>query len=245
MEVKKWQEWNEILVGTLKMDNNPVALSCLNEPCPPGQPRQRLCRSLLEAARGQKVWLSAANNACFGAAWHLGFLQMDDEKTFSLIKKFVVEGEKLFASYQALENLISQMGEVPDNRNRCFRLSPLNQVDFQPQLIIFVVNPEIACRLLTLIVFPDGRMPAIKIGGPTCRMTVTYPLVSRQVNVSFYDYTARKMCGVEKDKLLVSVPAEYFPAIIENINRCSAGKARVEFPQEFREFLQKRMTSSC
>jgi uncharacterized protein (DUF169 family) len=158
-----------------------------------------------------------------------------------MVKKFVVEGEKLFSSYQALDNLLSQMEMPPDNSSSSFLLSPLENAESEPQLVIFVVNAEQACRLLTLVTFIDGIMPKIKIGGPTCRMSIIYPLVSQEVNLSFYDYTARKICGVEKDKLLLSLPYSRLPKIIEAIEKCSAGKAKIEFPQEFREFLQKRL----
>jgi uncharacterized protein (DUF169 family) len=114
----------------------------------------------------------------------------------------------------------------------------------QPQLVIFVVNAEASCRLLTLVTFIDGIMPKIKIGGPTCRMSIIYPLVTGEVNLSFYDYTARKMCDVQKDKLLISIPYEKIPRIIESIDRCSAGRAKIEYPAEFREFLQKRVAHS-
>ena len=157
-----------------------------------------------------------------------------------MTKKFVVEGEKLFSSYDALENLIDQMEEPPDNKEACFTLTPLEEAQREPQLVIFVCNPEQACRLLTFITFRDGMMPKIKIGGPTCRMAVMYPLLTGETNISFQDCTARKMCNMDKDKLLVCLPYEKIPEIIEDIDKCSAGKARIEFPKEFREFLQKR-----
>jgi len=241
VKLEQWHQWSRTLVEILGMETKPVAVSCLKKPCPSSELQHRLCRVILEVAKGKKAHLAACNNACFGAAWHLGFIRLEEPKTAHLIKKFVVEGEKLFSSYQALENLIAQMGEVPDNKDSCFYLYPLEEVDFEPQLIIFVVNPEVACRLLTLAIFPDGQMPQIKIGGPTCRMAVTYPLISQQMNISFYDYTARKMSGVERDKLLISIPAKRLPLLLDSISRCSAGTARVEFPPEFRQFLQKRL----
>jgi uncharacterized protein (DUF169 family) len=85
-------------------------------------------------------------------------------------------------------------------------------------------------------------MPGIKIGGPTCRMSIIYPLLTDEINISFYDYTARKMCNVEKDKLLISIPYNKMPSIIESIDKCSAGKAKIEYPTEFRQFLQSRLT---
>ena len=50
------------------------------------------------------------------------------------------------------------------------------------------------------------------------------------------------MCNVPKDKLLVSIPYDRIPKIIESIDKCSAGTAKIEYPQEFREFLQKQLT---
>ena len=49
------------------------------------------------------------------------------------------------------------------------------------------------------------------------------------------------MCNVEKDKLIISLPYAKIPPMIEAIEKCSAGKAKIEFPPEFREFLQKRI----
>ena len=161
-----------------------------------------------------------------------------------MTKKFVVEGEKLFCSYQALDTLISQMDEPPDNSHTYFLLSPMEKAEILPQLVVFIVNADAACRLLTLVTFLDGQMPKIKIGGPTCRMSLIYPLVTQETNLSFYDYTARKMCNVEKDKLLITIPYKKIPSIIESIDKCSAGKAKIEFPPEFREFLQTRLTAN-
>ncbi|MCM8801201.1 MAG: DUF169 domain-containing protein [Candidatus Omnitrophica bacterium] len=199
----------------------------------------RICRLIIEAAEGKTLQISKSNNACFGASWHLGFNKIKDEKILKMVKKFVVEGEKLFSSYTALENLISQMEEPPDNRESYFILAPLEKMEILPQLVIFMVDAEAACRLLTLVTFLDGKMPKIKIGGPTCRLAIIYPLIDGEVNLSFYDYTSRKMCGVPKDKLLVSIPYEKIPKIVESINLCSAGKAKIEFSVEFREFLRK------
>jgi uncharacterized protein (DUF169 family) len=92
------------------------------------------------------------------------------------------------------------------------------------------------------VAFADGVMPKIKIGGPTCRMAVIYSLLAGKVNISFYDYTARKMCQVDKDKLLITIPYKMVPAIVADLGKCTAGMAKIEYPPEFREFLKKRLT---
>jgi len=62
------------------------------------------------------------------------------------------------------------------------------------------------------------------------------------MNISFYDYTARKMCNVENDKLPLSIPYQRIPSMIEDIDRCSAGRGRIEYPQDFRRFLHRIST---
>jgi len=242
MQSKEWQNYSLTLKELLGLDYSPVAISCLKEPILKSFSKKvRICKAILEAGKGEVIQVNKANNACFGASWHLGFHKIKNEKFKDMVKKFVVEGEKLFSSYQALDNLLSQMQEPPDNSDSYFVLAPMEKSEFIPQLVIFIVNAEGASRLLTLVTFLDGISPKIKIGGATCRMSIIYPLLSDEVNISFYDYTARKISNVDKDKLLVSVPYKRMHKIIENIDKCSGGRAKVEFPQEFREFLQKRL----
>ena len=240
MVKKDWQQFSIILKDLLNLDYSPVAVGCFGEPHLKSFDKKiRICRAILDAGKGETLQVSKQTNACFGAGWHLGLYKLKDQKVTNMIKKFVVEGEKLFSSYEALDNLILQMYDVPDKSDSYFVLSPLEKCEFKPELVIFICDAEIACRLLTLAIFIDGDMPKIKIGGPTCRTTITYPLLTNEINISFYDCTARKICNVPRDKLLVSVPFKKMPGIIESIDKCSAGKAKIEYPQEFRKFLHR------
>jgi len=241
---KEWRNFALILKELLNLEYSPVAINCIKGASLKNLERKvRICRAILDVGKGETLEINKENNACFGASWHLGFHKIKDSKVSNMVKKFVVEGEKLFCSYEALDNLISQMEEVPDNSDSYFVLSPLEKAEIEPELVIFISDAQGACRLLTLVTFIDGAMPKIKIGGPTCRMSIIYPILKNEVNISFYDYTARKMCNVEKDKLLISIPYKKIPQIIENINKCSAGRAKIEFPPEFRQFLQSRLTA--
>lgn len=244
MDKKDWRDYALVLKELLGLDYSPVAISCLKEPILKDIGKKvRICRAILDTGKGEIIQIDKINNACFGASWHLGFHKNRDQKIQDMVRKFVVEGEKLFCSYQALDNLYTKMEEPPDNYDSYFVLSPLEKCEFKPQLVIFICNAEAACRLLTLVTFLDGIMPKIKIGGPTCRMSIIYPMVTGELNLSFYDYTARKICNVGKDKLLITIPYNRIPQLIESIEKCSAGKAKIEFPREFRAFLRKRLTT--
>ena len=239
MSSKIWQEYSLVFKDLLGLEYSPVGLSCLKQPLlKPYDKKKRICRAILEAGKGEASQLSRQTNACLGGAWHLGLSRIEDKNSLNLIRKFVVEGEKLFCSYQALDNLISQMDEAPDNRDSYFVLDSLERCQFKPELVIFICDAQAACRLLTLIIYVDGAMPKIKIGGPTCAMAVIYPLLKNEVNLSFYDYSARKICNVPSDKLLLSLPYSKIPAMVDSIDKCSAGRASIEYPQGFRELMQ-------
>ena len=242
---KEWQNYALILKELLSLEFSPVAINCIKGPLLKSPDKKlRICRAILDAGKGEILQMGKENNACFGAGWHLGFHKLKDPKIINMVKKFVVEGEKLFCSYEALDKLISQMEDIPDNSNSYFLLSPLEKSEIEPEIVIFICNAEVACRLLTLAIFIDGNMPKIKIGGPTCRMAIIYPLSNGELNISFYDHTARRLCNVEKDKLLITLPYKNIPQIVESIDKCSAGRAKIEYPQEFRQFLQTRLSGA-
>ncbi|MBN3038534.1 MAG: DUF169 domain-containing protein [Candidatus Omnitrophica bacterium] len=243
---KQWQKDALALKEVLKLEMLPVGISIIQSQPVDNQDKIRICKAFLEAAKGKTIKINKDNNACFGAAWHLGFHKLQEgSKIMQMVRKFVVEGEKLFSSYEALDTLMSQIEDVPDNSDSHFLLCPLESCKDKPQIVMFVCNPQEACRLLTLLTFIDGVMPKIKIGGPTCRMAVMYPILSGQANISFYDYTARKLCNVERDKMLVAIPYQRIPEMVESIEKCTAGRAKMEYPQEFREFLQRRLAKKA
>jgi len=230
MTDKQWQKYALRLKELLALENSPVATSCFKGQIPKEHSagKVRICRAILDASEGKLIYIGKGNNDCFGASWHLGFRSVNKIRRLKeIFKKFTVETEKIFSCGEAAERLFAQMEEPPDNKDNYFALAPAEKAEFFPELIIFVVNPQEASRLLTLLTFSDGIMPKIKIGGPTCRMSITYPLLSREVNISFYDYTSRIISKIKKDKLIVSVPYSKVPEIVKNIDRCSAGKAKV------------------
>ncbi|MCM8795863.1 MAG: DUF169 domain-containing protein, partial [Candidatus Omnitrophica bacterium] len=146
--MREQKNYSLILKDLLSLEFSPVAISCLKEPYLKSFSKKvRICRAILDSGKGEILQVNRKNNACFGAAWHLGFNRFKDQKIMHMVKKFVVEGEKLFSSYESLERLIEQMEELPDNRDAYFVLSPLEKADFIPQTVIFICNAEQACRL--------------------------------------------------------------------------------------------------
>lgn len=128
MNKKEWQDYSLILKDLLNLEFSPVAISCMKEPLLKSPDKKvRICRAILDAGKGEILQVAKENNVCFGAGWHLDFYRMKDPKIRDMVRKFVVEGEKLFSSYEALDKLIEQMEEVPDNSDSYFVLSPFRE----------------------------------------------------------------------------------------------------------------------
>ena len=86
----------------------------------------------------------------------------------------------------------------PPPRNVADRVvfAPLGITPLEPDVVLFFVNAEQACRLLTLYTYFTGKSPRTEMMGSGCHMAVAYPLVSGEINVSFSDWTARPMMGM-------------------------------------------------
>jgi uncharacterized protein (DUF169 family) len=68
--------------------------------------------------------------------------------------------------------------------------------------------------------------------GSLCHSVVSYPVVTGNTNVSFGDWTARRMVGFRKDLVFVSVPYERMANLLAAIPECGAGTADFEMPPE-------------
>ncbi len=234
-----WKEYAERLREVLKMERHPVAVTYSMVPADGGKDGQHwACRALQDAADGAIINLTKANSACHGGTWHLGLGPKPAGEMDKVLKKFLVEGEKLFCSIATFYRAMTLTAQPPLGLADYVVVSPLGKAQFKPDLVIFLCNAEQACRILTLATYETGISPKTELVGSACHMAVTYPLVSGEINVSFLDYTARKMKGYKPDELFVSVPYHRMAGIIESIPLCTAGTAKTEYPPEFKQFVE-------
>ena len=114
----------------------------------------------------------------------------------------------------------------------------MEKAELMPDLALFIVNAEQACRLIQLATYSDGISPKTEMVGSGCHMAVAYPLVSGEINVTFLDWTARRSKSYKPDELIVTVPWHRLPGIVEAIDVCSAGTAKLDIPPEFRHAFE-------
>jgi uncharacterized protein (DUF169 family) len=73
----------------------------------------------------------------------------------------------------------------------------------------------------------------VEMTGSLCHSAIAYPIVSGRTNVTFGDWTARRMQKYSPDVVFVSVPYERVYNLAAAVPECSAGSAELEIPEEF------------
>lgn len=230
-----WKEYSETLKKLLALEASPVAVTYSMEPASNEKPGKNMaCGALMDAAlKGRIINLSKENSACGGGTTHLGLglphIPLSDADL--KLKEFLTKGEKLFRSLAALHRM-SLMPPPPTGLAKYVVFSPMEKAEFEPDVVVFVCNAEQGCRLITLATFSDGVPPKPNISGSLCYMTVTYSMVTGEVNLSPGDYTARRFQHCRPDQLFVSIPYHRMHNLMQSIETCSAGTAEGQLRPE-------------
>jgi uncharacterized protein (DUF169 family) len=230
-----WQDYSKRLKGLLALEGSPIAVTYSMAPASGAKKGKRMvCRALLDARDGAVINLSAETCACPGGAWHLGLAPRPSGDEDKFLKRFLVEGEKLFCSIAAFNRAMTLSTQPPCGLADYVILSPLEKAQMPPDLVVFLCHPEQACRLVTLATYRDGIPPRAEIAGSLCHMVIAYPIVSGELNISLMDYTARRWQKYRPDQMFVTIPYHRMPGLMDSIDACSAGTAEVEFPSGMR-----------
>ncbi|HUV04243.1 MAG TPA: DUF169 domain-containing protein [Armatimonadota bacterium] len=236
----KWQEYSQRLKGVLNLKGSPVAITYSMEPARDAEPGKHwACKAFLDARDGKTINLTKENAACAGGAWHLGLAPRAAGEADKALKKFLVHGEKLFCSIAVFNRAMMLASQPPLGLAENVILAPMEKAEQMPDLGLFIVNAEQACRLIQLAAYWDGISPKMEMIGSACHMAVAYPLVSGEINVTFLDWTARRSKPYKPDELIVTVPYHRLHGIAEAIDVCTAGTAKLEIPPEFRRMMQE------
>ena len=233
-----WQEWSQTLKDVLGLKGSPVAVSySIDAGLEPSPDKHWVCGAMRDARDGKTICLTQDNSACPGGTWHLGLGPPPSGERWRALQKFLVHGEKLFCSIAAFHRVMALAAQPPLGMADCVLFAPLEAAPVEPDVVLFLCNAEQACRLITLATYSTGVSPRTELVGSACSMAITYPVVSGEVNVSFLDYTARKMKRYDPNELFVSVPGHRMPDLVASIDRCTAGTAETEIPPEFADLL--------
>jgi uncharacterized protein (DUF169 family) len=238
-ESMDWQKESARIVEALGLKGKPAAVRfSFDEPEEPAEGKYFACQALRQAREGARIILSKETSGCPGSLRHLGLAPRHGGEKLPPLVQYLVEGEKVVCS-PAVFNRMQALDPFPSYIINHYTISPLDSTDDQPDLIVFLCNPEQASRIISLHLYLTGINPKVNLSGPTCYTAIVYPLMSGEINISLMDYVSRGMCKFDPNELFVSVPYHHFLGIVESLEKSSAGTAEIQPPQEFMKKLMK------
>ncbi|MBC7247605.1 MAG: DUF169 domain-containing protein [Actinobacteria bacterium] len=236
-----WKEELAGLVALLGLEHRPVAVTFTNDEVEGGESvkkeRISFCSALKRAAAGEAFIIDRETSACPGGSWHCGLAEPPSGERRRFLQDFLTRGEKLTHSIVSFHRMQALGSPPPTGLSERVVMGPGEEAEIRPDLVVFLCNGEQACRLITLDHYWDGIPPRVELTGALCHAAIAYPVVTGRTNVTFGDWTARRMQKYPADVVFVTVPYERMANLVAAVPRCSAGNAPLEVPREIEEHL--------
>lgn len=229
-----YEEQSLILKKVMDLKNEPLAISFTNEEIPTIEKQKiSICRALKLASQGTSLVIDKDMSTCPGGSMYCGFSEPVSGEQKRRLQWFLTQGEKLFNSITTFERMRKLTSPLPTGLAEYMVISPLEEATIRPDIVLFLCNPEQACRLITLDTYFDGIPPKQEVIGALCHTAISYSLVTGFTNISMGDWTARRNQKFESDTLFFTLPYERMDNVIAAIPKCSAGKADLVIPKDF------------
>jgi len=229
-----YKELSDIFKQTLELKNEPLAITFTNDEVKSGKYEKiAICKAIKLADQGECYVIDESTSTCPGGSRYCGFTEVTSRDQKRRLQKFLTKGEKLTSTIVSFERMQKLAVEPPTGLADRIVICPISKAEMRPDMILFLINPEQACRLVSLDTYWDGLSPEQQVIGALCHTAISYTLMTGNTNLSMGDWTARHHQKFDSDILFMSIPYERVNNLIKAIPLCSAGEASVIIPDEF------------
>lgn len=234
-----WKDQATELSEVFALENKPIAVTFTNDPADATHTKPVwICRALRLAGTGRSFVLETATSACPGGSWHCGLTAPPAQEARRALQQFLTRGEKLTHSIVSFHRMMYLGSQPPTGLSDRIVIGPMEHAPMRPDIAVFICSAEQACRLITLDHHWDGKPLSVEMTGSMCHSAIAYPIVTGNTNVTFGDWTARRMQKYQPGDVLVSVPYERMANLVAAIPESSSGTAEVELPEGFRQVME-------
>ena len=222
-----YAEASETLKKYLKLTGSPVAFrfATKKEDIPAGM--QELDKTIRHCAmiglarkEGRIFYSPSARHECNGGAWALGLREITDSLKngdfyFKLGK---------FESSAACKRTIDRVPHLDTNETFATLYAPLEKTPFDPQVVLIVANPWSMLKLAQSSLFRMGGRINAEFAGiqSVCSDTCAQTYLNGKVNFSLGCDGSRKFSGIEDGEMVMGIPAELLPEMIESVKEVAA-----------------------
>ena len=222
-----YTEAAETLKKLLRLSGSPVAFrfATKKEEIPEGMQKLdktiRHCTMIGLARKEGKIFYSLADNhECNGGAWSLGLREITE--TLKNGDFYFKLGK--FDSSAACKRTIDRVAHLNPGDTYATMYAPLEKTPFDPQVVVIVASPWAMLKLSQSTLFRIGGRIIAEFSGiqSVCSDACAQTYLNGRVNFSLGCDGSRKFSGIEDGEMVIGIPAEILPELIEALNVVAA-----------------------
>jgi uncharacterized protein (DUF169 family) len=173
------------------------------------------CEMLLEAQNGSSFYATKEDFTCIGPML-LGMVEGDPVFQSGLVGPEM----EIFKEARANRRIYKYIPRLEKDTSNYVAFAPLDQLSFEPDVLIVMANPSQAEILLRANGYTTGKMWSAK--GTTvaaCAWLYVYPYVSGELNFMLpgFSFGMRSRKLFPEGMLLVSIPWDVLPDMVANL----------------------------
>jgi uncharacterized protein (DUF169 family)/NAD-dependent dihydropyrimidine dehydrogenase PreA subunit len=217
------QELAESFKQLLTLRWSPVAVKLLKpgEAVPAGvsEPSTPLrhCQAITAARRGNSIYMPPSKHACPDGSAIMGLVPMSAKlrsgELYLLFKKL--------PNLEIAQKMIASRPEFPAGSYRASVVAPLEDAQFEPDVVIFTIYPEQVMWLCCATSYGSGERQVFHTSGynSTCSDLTVQVMQSQSMNISFGCYGARAISDISDFEAYLSVPYRQLPDLIAALQK--------------------------
>lgn len=210
----------EVFEKQIKLNSKPVAIKFFDseDEIPEGigliGEKVRHCEMVRKASLGEKFYSTLEQQQCQGGAGALGLRDMPPK---------VASGEmyyKLgrFDSLETAQKTVDKLSIVP-KRHEGIIYAPLDDADFEPDVVLIILEPVSAMKIAQALVYNDGDKIRPSFAGiqSLCGDLVANPIINKDVNFSLGCDGSRKSAKLPETELSLGIYKDKISQVVESL----------------------------
>ncbi len=219
--MSKFQKQVNEMNAILKLKNTFIGVKFSETPDANGTaPNISICEAFSVVRKENVIINLAKENCTCGGGRHFAGLQIAPIGTISSI--LAEEGHRIYESKEVAETSVKKQPQ-PAYRGKYLILGPLHKFEEDPDLVLFVVNPAQADRILGLASF-KGAEPFAYFPATSICSTITNALAKGKPDINLISIFERKKGQWSPNELIVALPLKYFLIAVESIQHSGYAK---------------------
>lgn len=179
----------------------------------------RHCQAITAARRGNSLYMPPSKHACPDGAAIMGLVPMSPKlrsgELYLLFKKL--------PTIECAQKMIATRQEFEAGTYAATVLAPLEDAEFEPDVVIFTIYPEQMMWLCCASSYSTGERHTFHTSGynSTCADLTVQVMKNQKMNISFGCYGARAISDISDFEAYVSVPYQQLPTLVGALQKLS------------------------